>query len=388
MNFERAQRLQKLPPYLFKEIDRLRDEVRSQGVDIIDLGVGDPDQPTPGHIIESLAKAAADPATHKYPAYSGMDRFRKSVAAWYGRRFGVDLDALSQVITLIGSKEGIAHFPLAFVNPGDKVLVPSPAYPVYSASTYMADGEPVEMPLLKENNFLPDLEAIDPALAQEAKALVINYPNNPTAAVADLDFYAKVVEFAKANEIIVVSDAAYTEMGFDGYQAPSFLQAPGALEVGIEFHSLSKTYNMTGWRLGMAAGNAELVGGLGQVKSQVDSGAFDAVQEAGIIALEADQSCVDEMRQMYTGRRDVLVAGLKDLGLEVEPPQATFYVWCACPPGIKSADFTMKLLSEAGVVSTPGNGFGDAGEGYVRFALTVDQERMAEAVERLAKLGL
>lgn len=388
MNFERSERLQKLPPYLFQEIDRLCDEVRSKGVDIIDLGVGDPDQPTPPHIIESLAKAAVDPATHSYPAYSGMDRFRRSVAAWYGRRFGVELDAASQVITLIGSKEGIAHFPLAFVNPGDKVLVPSPAYPVYSASTYMAGGEPVEMPLLKKNGFLPDLEAIDPDLAKEAKALVINYPNNPTAAVADLDFYAKVVKFAQANEIIVVSDAAYTEMGFDGYQAPSFLQAPGALEVGIEFHSLSKTYNMTGWRLGMAAGNEQLVGGLGQVKSQVDSGAFDAIQEAGITALEADQSCVGQMREMYTARRDVLVNGLKELGLQVDPPQATFYVWCATPPGVKSADFTMKLLSEAGVVSTPGNGFGAAGEGYVRFALTVDTERMAEAVERMGKLGL
>ncbi|RJX33943.1 MAG: LL-diaminopimelate aminotransferase [Desulfarculus sp.] len=388
MEFERAERLRLLPPYLFKEIDRLREEVRAKGVDIIDLGVGDPDQPTPPHIIQSLCQAAGDPATHRYPAYSGMNRFRASVAGWYQRRFGVELEAASEVITLIGSKEGIAHFPLAFINPGDKVLVPSPAYPVYRASTVLAGGVPVEMPLRRENGFLPDLGAIDLDTARQAKAMVINYPNNPTAAVADLGFYAEVVAFAREYGLIVVSDAAYSEMGFEDYRAPSFLQAPGAKEVGIEFHSLSKTYNMTGWRLGMAVGNATLVGGLSQVKSQIDSGAFDAVQLAGITALEADQSCVEELRLMYQQRRDVLVAGLQKLGLEVEPPKATFYVWCAVPPGVSSAEFTMKLLSQAGVVSTPGNGFGAAGEGYVRFALTVDKERMAEAVERLAKLGL
>ncbi|MEW5914048.1 MAG: LL-diaminopimelate aminotransferase [Thermodesulfobacteriota bacterium] len=388
MEFERAERLRLLPPYLFKEIDRLREEVRSKGVDIIDLGVGDPDQPTPEHIIQSLCRAAADPATHRYPAYSGMNRFRSSVAGWYQRRFGVEVEAAREVITLIGSKEGIAHFPLAFINPGDKVLVPSPAYPVYRASTVLAGGVPVEMPLLKKNGFLPDLKAIDPATAKQAKAMVINYPNNPTAAVAEVDFYAQVVEFAREYGLIVISDAAYSEMGYEDYRAPSFLQAPGAKEVGIEFHSLSKTYNMTGWRLGMAVGNATLVGGLAQVKSQIDSGAFDAVQLAGITALEASQDCVEQMRLMYQGRRDVLVAGLQKLGLEVEPPKATFYVWCAVPKGVSSAEFTMKLLSQAGVVSTPGNGFGADGEGYVRFALTVDKERMAEAVERLAKLGL
>ncbi len=386
MEIKRAQRLQQMPPYLFKEIDRLRDEVRSKGVDIIDLGVGDPDQPTPAHIIKRLTEAATDPATHKYPAYSGMNRFRASAAAWYQRRFGVELVPTSEVITLIGSKEGLAHFPLAFVNPGEVVLVPSPAYPVYNNSTIMAGGVPVHMPLTRENGFLPDLKAIDPATAKAAKVIVVNYPNNPTAAVAEADFYHELVEFALANDIIVVSDVAYTEMSFDGYEPLSFMQTPGAKEVGIEFHSLSKTYNMTGWRLGFAVGNAELVAGLGLVKSQIDSGAFDAVQLAGIEALEGDQSCVTQMRQMYTERRDVLVGGLQKLGLEVEKPKATFYVWCATPKGVKSADFTMRLLSECGIVTTPGNGFGAPGEGYVRFALTVDKARMAEAIERMAKL--
>ena len=388
MPFEYAQRLKQLPPYLFKEIDRLRDEVRRRGVDIIDLGVGDPDQPTPGHIIERLRSACQDPTTHRYPAYSGMNLFRESAAAWYGRRFGVELDAASEVITLIGSKEGLAHFPLAFVDPGDVVLAPSPAYPVYRASTIMAGGMVVEMPLTKENGFLPDLGRLGGEELNQAKILVINYPNNPTAAVADLDFYAQVVEFAHRHNLIVVSDAAYSEMSFDGYLPPSFLEVPGAKEVGIEFHSLSKTYNMTGWRVGFAVGNAKLVSGLGLVKSQIDSGAFDAVQMAGMAALDGDQQCVADMRAMYQGRRDVLVSGLQKLGLAVETPKASFYVWCPCPAGLSSAEFTLKMLNDAGIVATPGNGFGAPGEGYVRFALTVNQARLGEAVERLAALKL
>ena len=388
MPFQTAQRLQKLPPYLFKEIDRLRDQVAARGVDIIDLGVGDPDKPTPPHVIQRLQEAAADPATHRYPAYSGMDKFRVAAAAWYQRRFGVELDAASEVITLIGSKEGLAHFPLAFIDPGDVVLTPSPAYPVYHSSTILAGGTPVEMPLLKENGFLPDLEAIPAQVLERAKILIINYPNNPTAAVADLAFYERVVEFARRHSLIVVSDAAYTEMAYDGYRPPSFLQVPGAKNVGIEFHSLSKTYNMTGWRLGWACGNRELVAGLGQVKSQIDSGAFDALQEAGIAALEGDQQVVADLCAMYARRRDVLVAGLRGLGLEVEPPRATFYVWCPTPGGMSSADFTKRLLEECGIVTTPGNGFGAPGEGYVRFALTVGVKRLQEAVERLAGLGL
>lgn len=388
MEFPRAQRLQKLPPYLFKEIDRLCDEVRQRGVDIIDLGVGDPDQPTPKAVIDRLAQSAKDPATHRYPAYSGMNAFREAAAVWFEGRFKVELDPPKEVITLIGSKEGLAHFPLAFINPGDVLLTPSPAYPVYSAATILADGEPVEMPLLKENGFLPDLEAIPAAALKRAKVLVVNYPNNPTAAVAGLDYYKHLVEFAHEHELILVSDAAYCDLAYDGYKPPSILEVDGAKEVAIEFHSLSKTFNMTGWRVGFAAGNAQLVAGLGQVKSQIDSGAFDAVQMAGMAALEIYPQWIDELCTMYQQRRDVLVSGLKGLGLDVETPKATFYVWCSCPKGVSSSDFTMRLLNECGIVTTPGNGFGAAGEGYVRFALTVNKERLGEAVDRLGKLDL
>ena len=386
--FEVAERLQKLPPYLFKEIDRLRDEVRKRGVDVIDLGVGDPDQPTFNNIIEELSRAAQDPATHRYPAYSGMNTFREEAAKWYKNRFNVNLDAATEVVTLIGSKEGLAHFPLAFVNPGDVVLIPDPAYPVYRSSTYFAGGVPVVMPLYKSNNFLPDLHAVPKDVLQKAKVMVINYPNNPTGAVAEADFYKRVVDFALENKLMVVSDAAYTEMSFDGYKPISFLEVPGGKEVGIEFHSLSKTFNMTGWRLGFACGKADLVNGLGKVKSQIDSGAFDAVQYAGIEALRHSKEDVDKMSAMYQQRRDVLVAGLRGIGLNVTPPKATFYVWAPCPKGMTSSEFTMKLLNEAGIVSTPGSGFGEAGEGYVRFALTVDKARLKEAVDRLSKLKL
>ena len=380
-----AERLQKLPPYLFKELDRLRDEVRAKGVDIIDLGVGDPDKPTPAHIIERQNQAAAQASNHQYPSYTGMNDFRRAVAAWYKRRFDLDFE-VPQVCTLIGSKEGLAHIPLAFVDPGDVVLVPEPAYPVYHIGTMFAGGESFFMPLTADNNFLPDLTAIPADIARRAKMMFINYPNNPTGATAELDFYQQVVEFAREYEIIVVSDAAYSEMSYDGYQPPSFLQVPGALEVGIETHSLSKTYNMTGWRIGWAVGRAEVIDGLGRVKSNIDSGAFQAVQIAGIAALEGDQACVEEMRTLYTGRRDVLVRGLRSAGLEVEPPRATFYLWVRTPKGRTSAEFSGRLLTEAGIVCTPGNGFGPSGEGYVRFALTQDVPRLEEAVERIKAL--
>lgn len=380
---EQAERLKKLPPYLFKEIDRMRDEVRRKGVDIIDLGVGDPDRPTPDHIIARLIKAAQDPANHPYPSYTGMNDFRRVVAGWYAKRFGVELEPLSQVVTLIGSKEGIAHIPLAFVNPGDLVLIPEPAYPVYHIGTMFAGGRSYFMPLREENGFLPDLDAIPGDVADGAKMMFINYPNNPTGATAELDFYEKVVAFAKKHEIIVLSDNAYSEMAFDGYQAPSFLQTPGALDVGMEFHSLSKTYNMTGWRIGWAAGRKEIIEGLGRVKSNIDSGAFQAVQWAGIEALEGDQTCVREMQDMYQKRRDVLVSGLREVGLRVNSPKATFYVWAGVPDGYTSSQFTAKVLEETGIVCTPGNGFGVSGEGYVRFALTQDVDRLREAVQRI-----
>ncbi|SPF33237.1 LL-diaminopimelate aminotransferase [Syntrophobacter sp. SbD1] len=388
MTVTKAERVRLLPPYLFAEIDRLKADLVAKGADVINLGVGDPDLPTPPHIIEKLAETAKDPANHQYPSYSGMNDFRISVANWYKRRFGVELEPLSEVLTLIGSKEGLAHLPLALINPGDLALIPSPAYPVYHIATMFAGGESWFMPLLKKNGFLPDLDSIAPEVAARARLMFINYPNNPTGATADRDFYERVVRFAVRYGIIVCHDAAYSEMAFGGYRPMSFLEVPGAKEVGVEFHSLSKTYNMTGWRLGFAVGNSDVISALGQIKSNIDSGAFNAVQWAGIAALEGDQGPVAHMQKIYEERRDILIAGLKKAGLHPEIPKATFYVWCPTPPGYSSKDFTSLLLREAGIVTTPGSGFGEPGEGYVRMALTVSRERIMEAVERICKLDL
>ena len=384
---EGANRLKQLPPYLFQEIDRLKAELMARGVDVINLGVGDPDLPTPGHIVDALDKEARNPANHQYPSYSGMNDFKVSVAGWYKRRFGVELNPETEVLTLIGSKEGIAHLPLAFINPGDLSLVPSPAYPVYHIANMFAGGKSYFMPLTAQNRFLPDLKAIPGDVARRAKLLFINYPNNPTGATAERDFFEEVVGFARQYGMIVCHDAAYTEMGFDGYRPMSFLEVPGAKEVGMEFHSLSKTYNMTGWRLGFAVGNTRALNGLGQIKSNIDSGAFNAVQWAGIAALESDQGCVTEMQKIYQERRDALISGLRSIGLNPEPPKATFYVWCPIPAKYKSKDFTTLLLREAGIVTTPGSGFGEPGEGYIRMALTVTKERIEEAVSRIRKIS-
>jgi LL-diaminopimelate aminotransferase len=388
LSIEQSERLKRLPPYLFREIDRQKEAVSSRGVDIIDLGVGDPDLPTPPHIIEALKEAAADPANHRYPSYSGMHDFNAAVARCYKQRFDVDLDAGNEVVTLIGSKEGLAHVPLAFINPGDRALVPSPAYPVYSIGTQFAGGEPYFMDLVKANQFLPDLEAIPPEVAEKAKMMFINYPNNPTAAVATREFFEAVVAFAKDHGVIVCHDAAYSEMAYDGFRPMSFLEVPGATSVGIEFHSLSKTYNMTGWRIGFAVGCADIINGLGRIKSNIDSGAFQAIQIAGIAALEGDQSCVEDMRRTYRKRRDILVDGLRSMGFSVERPRATFYLWIEVPKGYTSAGLASRLLTEAGVVTTPGNGFGAAGEGYVRMALTVTRERIQEALGRIESIAL
>ena len=387
MDIIKSNRLANLPPYLFKEIDRQKEEVRQRGVDIIDLGVGDPDLPTPIHIIEALNQAALNPRNHRYPSYSGMAEFNQAVARWYKRRFHVNLDAEKEVVTLIGSKEGIAHIPLAFINPGDWALVPSPCYPVYPTGVQFAGGKAYFMDLLKENDFLPDLDAVPVEMAKNAKLMFLNYPNNPTSAIAGREFFENAVSFAKSNNIIVCHDAAYTEMAFDGYQPMSFLEAEGAKEVGIEFHSLSKTYNMTGWRLGFAVGHPEIIEGLGGIKSNIDSGAFQAIQIAGIAALEGDQSCVQNMNKEYQERRNILVDGIIDLRLSVKKPKATFYVWIEVPDGYTSAAFTTHLLTKGGVVVTPGNGFGTAGEGYVRMALTVGAERLKEVIERIRSIG-
>jgi len=385
--FEPAERLKQIPPYLFKEIDEKKAQVRARGVDIIDLGVGDPDLPTPDFIVAEMRKAVQDPGTHHYPAYSGMNLFREAVARWYQKRFGVELDPESEVITLIGSKEGIAHLPLGINNPEDINLMTSPGYPVYQTGSLFAGAYSHFVPLLRENAFLPDLHDIDPLTARDAKAFFFNYPNNPTAAVADKAFFARVADFCRENQIIAVHDAAYTELAYDGYKPPSFLEVPGAREVGIEFHSLSKTYNMTGWRLGMAVGNKDVLAALGKIKSNIDSGAFDAIQLAGIAALDSDQSCVRENCAILQERRDVLVGGLKKLGYDVEFPKATFYVWLAVPKGMTSMGFTAHLLEQAGIVTIPGMGLGAPGEGYVRLALTVPKERLQEALARLKKIG-
>ena len=388
LTIKKARRINELPPYLFAEIDRRKRQALSQGVDLIDLGIGDPDIPTPSVVVEKLLEGASKPANHRYPNSSGMLEFREAVANWYKSRFNVKLDPGTEVVSLIGSKEGIGNMAVAFVDPGDVVLVASPCYPVYHIGTSFSGGKNFFLPLKRENHFLPDLDAIPPDIAKQAKLLWINYPNNPTGAVADKTFFERVVEFAKRYNVIVCNDAAYTEMGYDGYRPMSFLEVEGGREVGIEFHSLSKTFNMTGWRIGMAVGNPELVGGLAQAKSNLDSGIFQAIQEAGSEALRLGDQIVEPSRNIYQERRDILVDGLRAVGLQCDKPRATFYVWVSCPRGLSSADFTAKLLDEAGVVTTPGNGFGEAGEGYVRFTVCVDKERLREVAERIRRVKL
>jgi LL-diaminopimelate aminotransferase len=383
---KKAKRIDDLPPYLFAEIDRRKREASARGVDLIDLGIGDPDIPTPSPVVEKLIERASVPVNHRYPNSSGLLEFRQAVADWYQQRFGVKLDPGKEIVSLIGSKEGIGNMAVAYVDPGEIVLVASPCYPVYHIGTGFSGGRNYFLPLKKENQFLPDLDSIPADIAKQAKLLWINYPNNPTAAVAGRDFYKRVIDFATRNNVIVCHDAAYTEMGFDGYRPMSFLELDGAKEVAIEFHSLSKTFNMTGWRIGMAVGNAEIVSGLAQAKSNLDSGIFQAVQEAGIEALKLGDSIIEPSRKIYQERRDILVSGLRAIGLDCEKPRATFYVWVATPKGLSSAEFTAKLLDEAGVVTTPGNGFGDAGEGYVRFTVCVDQQRLKEVAERIRQV--
>jgi LL-diaminopimelate aminotransferase len=381
-----ADRLTKLPPYLFAAIDAMKQEAIRQGRDVINLGVGDPDLPTPLHIITKLADTAWDPANHQYPSYTGMTDFRKSMAAYYKRTRGVELDPAREVLTLIGSKEGIGHLPLAFVNPGDLVLVPDPGYPVYAAGTMFAGGETYAMPLLRENGFLPDLDAIPADVARRAKLMFINYPNNPTAATCERPFFERVAEFAKEYGIIVAHDAAYADVSFDGYRAPSFLEVPGAMEVGVEFYSLSKTWNMTGWRIAAALGNADIIAGLGAVKTNLDSGVFQPVQYAAMAALDGSLRCVEENNRTYRERRDILIDGLGTLGWDVGKPRASFYVWIRLPEGVKSTEMTARLIREAAVVTTPGVGFGAYGEGYIRMTVTSPKERLAEAVDRIRKL--
>jgi len=382
---EYADRISHLPPYLFAAIDRAKKEARAKGVDVIDLSVGDPDLPTPKHIIEALCKAALDPSNHQYPSYEGKMTFRKAVADWYMQTFNVDLDPMKEVLTLIGSKEGIAHAPLAFLNPGDLALVPDPAYPVYSTATSFAGGMPMVMPLLPENGFLPDLDAIDPAVAQKAKLMFLNYPNNPIGASADRSFFKKLIDYARDYNIIVMHDNPYSEIYFDGQRSQSILEMEGAKDVAVEFHSLSKTYNMTGWRIGSVVGNSDVVAGIGKIKSNIDSGTFGAVQDAGIAALESPKEVVDDIRKIYKHRIEILYRALRDMGLKLEKPRATLYLWAFV--GGSSIEYTQKLLDKTGIVATPGVGFGQYGEGYIRFSITQATDRIEEAVLRLEKMG-
>jgi LL-diaminopimelate aminotransferase len=381
-----ADRIRNLPPYLFAQLDQRKQKALERGMDLINLGVGDPDLPTPKPVIERLQTAALDIKNHQYPSYEGMLSFRKAVSEWYARRFGVVLDPKSEVLTLIGSKEGIAHVPLAFINSGDVALIPDPGYPVYHAGTLFAGGKSHFLPLEEENDFLPRLDKIPKRALEKARILFLNYPNNPTAATAPRAFFEEVIRFARRHRLIVCHDAAYSEIYYDGERPASFLELPGAKEVGIEFHSLSKTFNMTGWRVGFAVGKAELVGALGKVKSNIDSGVFQAVQEAGITALGLDSLVTDEIRRIYQDRRDAFVGGLAKLGLAVQSPKAAFYVWFRVPKRKTSSGFAAELLDQAGIVATPGNGFGKSGSGYIRMTLTVPRERLEEAVRRMEKL--
>jgi LL-diaminopimelate aminotransferase len=380
-----ADRIKHLPPYLFAAIDKAKQEARLRGVDVIDLSVGDPDLPTPAHIVEALCLAAKDSVNHQYPSYEGKLTFRKAVADWYKRTFNVVLDPQKEVLTLIGSKEGIAHAPLAFINPGDIALVPDPAYPVYRTATAFAGGEPVLMPLLRENRFLPDLDAIDPAAAKKAKIMFLNYPNNPIGASADRAFFKKLIDFARDYNIIIMHDNPYSEVYYDDERSLSLLELEGAKDVAVEFHSLSKTYNMTGWRIGSVVGNADVVAGIGKIKSNIDSGTFGAVQDAGIAALQSPDRVVDEIRKIYQHRIEILYQALRDQGMELEKPRATLYLWAWV--GGSSIEYAAQLLEKTGIVATPGVGFGKYGEGYIRFSITQKTERVEEAVVRLEKMG-
>lgn len=385
MRFEFSKRLENLPPYLFAEIDKAKRYARGEGRDLIDLGVGDPDLPTQDYIIEKLSEAAKDPQNHRYALNQGISKLRRAIAGWYKRRFNVDLNPESEILPLIGSKEGIAHMPLAFVNPGDYVLAPDPCYPPYRSSAILSGGQVFSMPLLVENSFLPDFKEIPLKIRKKAKLMFLNYPNNPTAAIANKEFYLKAIDFAFKHNTIIAHDAAYSELSYDGYRPMSFLELEGAKDTGVEFHSLSKTYNMAGWRIGWVCGNADIVSGIARVKSNIDSGIFSAIQIAASEALNGPEEHIQRMRALYQERRDELYAGLKSIGWKASIPQATFYGWVPVPGGSDSRSFAELLLKRCDIVAAPGIGFGAYGEGYIRFALTVSKERIREAIERIKK---
>jgi len=379
-----SQKVEKLPPYLFVEVNRKITERRAKGDDIVSFAIGDPDIPTPSHIIERLCQAAHDPINHRYPESEGLPELRKAISNWYEKRFGVSLNPDTEVAPLIGSKEGIAHIAFCLIDPGDFALVPDPGYPVYSFGTTLAGGKVYYMALNENNKFLPEFKSIPQNVLERTKVIWINYPNNPTGAVADLDFFNNVVEFAKKHNLCVCHDGPYSEIAYDGYQPPSFLQAKGAKEVGIEFHSLSKSFNMTGWRIGMAVGNAEVINALKIMKSNLDSGIPQSIQLAAIEALNGPQNSIKEHNDVYQRRRDLIVETLNKMGLHATLPKASLYIWAKVPEGYTAIDFTNDLLDKVGVVVTPGTGYGRNGEGYVRLSLTVPDAVLIKGLSRMS----
>jgi len=380
-----SKRVEKLPPYLFVEISRKIAAKKAKGEDVVSFAIGDPDIPTPPHVIDRLCQAAQQPENHRYPESEGLPELRQTIADWYQQRFGVSLDPATEVLPLLGSKEGIAHMAFCFVDAGDTVLVPDPGYPVYSVGTLLAGGQPYYMPLLARNDFLPELQSIPESVLKKTTLMWLNYPNNPTSAVADIDFFNSIVAFARKHDILVCHDGPYSEVAYDGYRPVSFLQAEGAKELGVEFHSLSKSYNMTGWRIGMAVGNPTMIDALKRLKSNLDSGIPQAIQFAAIEALTGPQDCIDEHNAVYQRRRDLVVDVLNKMGLEARPPQASLYVWARVPKGYTSLEFANDLLEQVGVVVTPGNGYGKNGEGYVRLSLTLADASLVKGLSRLAE---
>lgn len=389
MAIQVAERVKKIPPYLFSTIDELKEKVKKRGNTLIDLGMGNPDLPTPPHIVERLREAAMDSSTHRYSSARGDEELRKAIADWYERRYGVYLDFQEEVLPLIGSKEGIAVTYLTFINPGDVAIVPTPAYPVHFNGVLLAGGVVHHLPINKENNFLPDLFSVPRKVLKRAKIIFLCYPNNPTAAIVEREFLEEAVSFARRHNLILANDFSYSEITFDGYRPPSLLQIKGSKEIGIEFHSFSKTYNMAGWRIGFVVGNKDLINSIARVKRYIDFGIFAAIQKAATLALKGPQDCVRQIRETYRRRRDILVEGLRSLGWEVESPKATMYVWAPLPPrysAMSSLEFSKFLLERTGVVVSPGTGFGKGGEGYVRFALVEGEQRISEAVRRIGKV--
>ncbi len=383
-----SERLEKIPPYLFAEIDRKIAEAKAKGFDIISLGIGDPDKPTLQPVVDAMHKAIDNPKNHDYPPYNGTEQFRKGACEWMKKRFGVELDADKEMLCNIGSKEAIAHVFFAFVDKGDYTLVPDPGYPVYHNATIFAGGTPYHMPLLEENGYLPDFDKIPEDIAKKSKIMFLNYPNNPTGAVADLEFFKKAVDFCKKYDILLCQDMAYSEMTYDGYKAPSVLQVEGAKDVAIEFYSHSKSYNMTGWRVGFVCGNADAIKALGTIKNNIDSGTFKAIQEAATAAFTIDNTYIEELNHMYQQRRDAAEEGLRELGWNIKPSKATFYLWLPVTRGMSSEEFVTAMLEKAHVVVPPGNGYGQYGEGYFRIALTKNVDTIKECIRRMKEAGI